>query len=112
MAIGPRVRYVPPMTVVPRRTHRMSPATDDSPIPGDGDPPRELTAGEIRALRGLLRRERGEIHAAAIAGGPTEVLCARLNALEQKERFLARAERLQRDRRSGAVRGLLGSIGL
>lgn len=74
--------------------------------------PRHPSAHDLRVRRAALRRERGRIHAEAISGGPTPELCERLNALEQEELHLAREERIHRSRRGGAMKGILGHIGL
>lgn len=89
-----------------------SPDADGASVPLDGAHLDDLSNGDIRAFRARLRRERDEIQAAAISGGPTQNLCERMNALAEKEHLLARAERRQRDRRAGVVRGLWESLRL
>ncbi len=54
---------------------------------------RTLAPGELRTLRGVLRRERQRVCAEAISSGPTDDLCVRMNRLEALEEEIARIER-------------------
>lgn len=101
------------MTYVPSLALRSSDATAVI-VAADPDHLRTLAPGDLRALRSVLRRERQQVCAEAIASGPTDELCRRMNRLEALEEQIARLQRAA-PRRPGVRRAfstfLRGSLG-